>query len=292
MTYSQLQRPEGRLAYDLTGTSGPLVICVPAMGELRQSYRLLTPLLVEQGYRVVTLDIRGHGDSDATFGAYDDAALASDIIALVDELGEPAFLVGNSMGAGACVIAAADAPAKVKGLALLGPFVRDPPGGAFARLLFRVLLNKPWGPAAFLSYYPQWLPGAKPADYDQHKARVRENLRRPGHWRAFVQTSRTSHAPAEQRLSEVQAPAVVVMGEADVDWKDPAKEAEWIGDQLHAEVILVPAVGHYPQVQAPEVTAGRSLVSSTRPVVPRAGLCPKSSWTRRPVWSTRRVVSA
>ena len=69
MTYSHIQRPEGRLAYDVTGTaSGPLVICVPGMGELRQSYRLLAPLLVEEGCRVVTLDIRGHGDSDATFG--------------------------------------------------------------------------------------------------------------------------------------------------------------------------------------------------------------------------------
>ena len=158
------------------------------------------------------------------------------------------------------MIAAADAPAKVKGLALLGPFVRDPQGGAVIKLLFRVLLTKPWGPAAFMSYYPQWLPGTKPADYEEHKARVRENLRRPGHWQALVQTTRTSHAPAERRLSEVQAPAVVVMGTADVDWKDPAEEAEWIGEQLHADVVLVPDVGHYPQAQAPEVTAscGRS----------------------------------
>ena len=254
MTYNQLERPEGRLAYEVAGTSGPLVICVPGMGELRQSYRLLTPLLVAEGCRVVTLDIRGHGDSDATFGSYDDVALASDILALVDELGEPAFLVGNSMGAGASVIAAADAPEKVKGLALLGPFVRNPQGGAVIKLLFRVLLTKPWGPAAFMSYYPQWLPGTKPADYEEHKARVRENLRRPGHWHALVQTTRTSHAPAESRLSEVQAPAVVVMGAADVDWKDPAKEAEWIGEQLNADVVLVPDVGHYPQAQAPEAT--------------------------------------
>jgi len=48
---------------------------------------------------------------------------------------------------------------------------------------------------------------------------------------------------------------VVVMGAADVDWKDPAKEAEWIGEQLSARVVLVPDVGHYPQVQAPEATA-------------------------------------
>ena len=256
MTISHLLRPEGRLAFDVTDTRGPLVICVPGMGELRQSYRLLAPLLVEQGCRVVTMDIRGHGDSDAGFTSYDDVALAGDLLALIDLLGEPAILVGNSMGAGAAVIAAAEAPTKINGLALLGPFVRNPQGGAVTKLLFRILLTKPWGPAAFLSYYPQWLPGSKPSGYEEHLARVRENLRRPGHWKAFVQTTRTSHAAAERRLSDVQTPAVVVMGGADVDWKDPAAEAAWIGEQLRADVVLVPGVGHYPQAQAPEVTAG------------------------------------
>lgn len=256
MTTSKfLPRPEGRLAYEVTGTEGPLVICVPGMGELRQTYRLLAPILVQRGCRVVAMDIRGHGDSDATFTSYDDVALAGDILALIDELGAPAFVVGNSMGAGACVIAAADAPAKVSGLALLGPFVRDPEGGVLQKLLFRILLTKPWGPAAFMSYYPQWLPGAKPEGYAEHKTRVRENLGRSGHWKAFVQTTRTSHTPAQQRLGEVKTPTVVVMGAADVDWKDPSAEAEWIGDRLRAEVVMVPEVGHFPQVQAPEVTA-------------------------------------
>jgi pimeloyl-ACP methyl ester carboxylesterase len=256
MTTSQsLQRPEGRIAYDVTGTEGPLVICVPGMGEVRQTYRLLAPELAGRGCRVVAMDIRGHGDSDATFASYDDVALASDILALIDELGAPAFVVGNSMGAGAGVIAAAAAPSKVSGLALFGPFVRDPQGGALQKLLFRILLTKPWGPAAFMSYYPQWLPGSKPAGYDEHKARVRANLRRPGHWKAFVATTRSSHATAELRLREVQTPTVVVMGAADVDWKDPAAEAAWIGKQLRAEVVMVPEVGHYPQVQAPEVSA-------------------------------------
>jgi len=225
------------------------------MGELRQTYRFLAPLLVRHGCRVVAMDLRGHGDSDATFTSYDDVALAGDILALIDELGAPAYVVGNSMAAGAGVIAAADAPAKVSGLALLGPFVRDPEGGAFMKLLFRILLTKPWGPTAFMSYYPQWLPGTKPEDYAEHRTRVRENLGRPGHWKAFVQTTRTSHAPAHERLGEVTAPAVVVMGSADVDWKDPAAEARWLGDTLRAEVVMVTDVGHFPQVQAPEVTA-------------------------------------
>lgn len=257
MTTSQfLTRPEGRLAYDVTGPeAGPLVVCLPGMGELRSSYRHLVPLLVERGFRVATLDLRGHGDSDATFSGYDDEALASDALALVHELGGTAYLVGNSMGAGAAVIAAATEPGAVLGLALVGPFVRNPPGGRLATLLFRLALLRPWGPKAFMSYYPKWTPGVRPDGYDEHAAAVAENLRRPGHWRAFVATSRTTHAPAEARLAEVRAPAVVVMGADDVDWKDPAAEAAWIGERLGCDVVMVPGTGHYPQAQAPHVVA-------------------------------------
>ncbi len=255
MTTSQyLQRPEGRIAYDVTG-SGPLVICAPGMGELRSSYRHLVPLLVAHGLRVATMDLRGHGDSDATFTSYDDVALASDLLALVDELGGPAVLVGNSMAAGAAVIAAADRPEAVSALALLGPFVRNPAGGRLATLMFRLALTKPWGPAAFMSYYPKWTPGVRPEGYDEHTAAVRDNLRRPGHWKAFVATTRTSHAPAEARLGEVHCPTVVVMGSDDIDWKDPAAEATWVGERLNAEVLMAPGVGHYPQAQAPALVA-------------------------------------
>jgi pimeloyl-ACP methyl ester carboxylesterase len=249
-----LQRPEGRLAYDVTG-SGRLVICVPGMGELRSSYRHLTPLLVDRGFRVATLDIRGHGDSDATFSSYDDLALASDLVALVEELGGPAVLVGNSMGAGAAVIAAADRADLVSALTLVGPFVRNPPAGRLGTLLYRLTLTKPWGPAAFMAYYPKWTPGVRPEGYAEHRAAVAANLRRPGHWKAFVATTRTSHAPAEERLPRVQAPAAVVMGSDDVDWRDPAAEAAWIGGQLGAEVVMAPGAGHYPQAQAPALVA-------------------------------------
>jgi pimeloyl-ACP methyl ester carboxylesterase len=263
MTTSQmLQRPEGRIAYDVAG-EGPLVVCLSAMGELRSSYRHLTPLLLEAGFRVATLDLRGHGDSEATFTAYDDVALASDTLALVDELGGPAYIVGNSMGAGAAVIAAADRPDAVLGLLLIGPFVRNPPG-ALAMLMFRLALLKPWGPAAFMSYYPKWTPGEKPEGYDEHTAAVAANVRR--NWKAFVQTTHTTHAPAEDRLDDVRAPAVVVMGTDDVDWKDPAAEASWIGQRLSAEVIMAPGVGHYPQAQSPSLVAEalRTLAGSRR----------------------------
>jgi len=250
-----LSRPDGRIAYDDSGGDGPLVVCLPGMGQVRHCYRLLRPHLVERGHRVVTMDLRGHGDSDADFPAYDDEALADDVVALVEALGAPAVLVGNSMGAGAAVIAATQAPDRVAGLALLGPFVRDPETGALQKLLFRVMMTKPWGPAAFLAYYPQWFPGDRYDGYEEDRARVADNVRRPGHWRAFVRTTRTSHAPAERALPHVTAPAAVVMGEQDIDWKDPVAEARWIGAALGAEVVTVAGVGHYPQLQAPDVTA-------------------------------------
>src|SRR6476469_2348338 len=113
-----LDRGEGHIAYDVVG-EGPLVVCLPVMGEVRSSYRYNTPTLVEAGFRVATMDLRGHGDSDATFTAYDDVAAGADALALIEELGGPALLVGSSMGAGAAVWAAAERPDLVAGLALL-----------------------------------------------------------------------------------------------------------------------------------------------------------------------------
>jgi pimeloyl-ACP methyl ester carboxylesterase len=249
---ARLVRPEGTIAYDVAG-EGPLVLCAPGMGDIRSVYRFLAPALVESGYRVATLDLRGHGDSDATFSAYDDVAAGSDLIALAEGLGGPAVLVGNSMSAGAAAWAAAEAPELVTGTVLIGPFVRQVPVGLVPRLAFRLALLRPWGLGAWNAYYAKLYPGRPPADLDEHRARIRESLRRPGHWRAFVATTHTSHAPVEARLADVHAPTLVVMGERDPDFPDPAAEAHLIADRLSANVLLVPEAGHYPQAEYPEI---------------------------------------
>lgn len=94
---SYLMRPEGRIGYD-TGGDGPLVVLVPGMGDLRAAYRFLAPALREAGYRVACTDLRGHGDSSTTFTSYGDAETAGDV-ALIEELGGPAVIVGSSMAA-------------------------------------------------------------------------------------------------------------------------------------------------------------------------------------------------
>jgi pimeloyl-ACP methyl ester carboxylesterase len=223
------------------------------MGELRSIYRFTVPALTAKGFRVASMDLRGHGDSDANFSSYDDSAAASDIEALIDHLGGPAVIVGNSMGGAAAVIVAAARPELVAGLVLVGPVVREQPTGAATSLLMRLLMAGPWARAAWASYLPKLSPGRRPDDFAEHRAAIVASMRRPGYTRAFRKTTRTDHAKAEARVGDVKAPAIVIMGERDPDFRDPAGEAHWLSERLNAEVVMVPGAGHYPQAEYPEI---------------------------------------
>ena len=249
-----LDRGEGRIAYDIAG-GGPLVIAVPGMGDLRSSYRHLAPAMVDAGFRVATMDLRGHGDSDASFAAYDDPAAASDIVALIEHLGGPALVIGNSMGAAASVIAAAENPSLVSGLVLIGPFVRNPPGPAWQRWMFRAMMGGPWARLAWLSWYPTLNPTRKDEDYAHHRTAIGVALARPGYGRAFRATTRVTHAPAEAVLDQVHTPVLVVMGTKDPDFPDQRAEAELVADRLAGRFVMIPDAGHYPQSEFPELTS-------------------------------------
>ena len=253
-TTEYLSRPEGRIAFDVAG-DGPLVLLVPGMGDLRATYRFLRPALLASGYRVATTDLRGHGDSDPTFTAYGDIETASDLAALVDHLGGPAVLVGNSMGAGAAAYLAADRPDLVSALVLVGPFVRNGSISAFTRIMMRVALAAPWAAMSWKSYAPKLYAGTRPDDFDSYLPEVIASITRPGYAAAFSRTTRTDHSQVEARLGEVTTPTLVVMGEKDPDFPSPKTEADWIATALNASVVMVPEAGHYPQSQRPELVA-------------------------------------
>ena len=250
---SYLSRPEGRIGYDVAG-GGLLVVLAPGMGDLRAGYRFLAPDLRAAGHRVACTDLRGHGDSDATFTYYGDEETADDVIALIEALGGPAVVVGNSMGAGSAVLAAAQRPGLVSGLVLVGPFVRNGKSSPVRRLL-RAAMAPRWAAVSWKSYLPKLYAGRRPADFGDYRDQVVASIRRPGYAKAFSRTTRTSHDPAGARLADVTAPTLVVMGEQDPDFLDPRAEADWIARALRAQVVMVPGAGHYPQSQRPDVTA-------------------------------------
>lgn len=259
-TTHRLARPGGELAYDDTGT-GPLVVCVPGMGDLRSEYRHLAPQLVAAGYRVVTIDLRGHGESDSTFSDHGRTTAGDDVVALLEHLAAgPAHLIGTSFGASAVVWAAAEAPARIASVTLIGPFVRDVPVPAVQVTALRLALRRPWGVRFWSWWYGSRLyPGRTPADHDAHVAAVRANLAEPGRLEALAAMARTECSAIEPRLDDLTQPALVVMGTADPDFPDPAGEARAIADRVDGEVVLVDGSGHYPQADAAEET-GRAIL--------------------------------
>ena len=247
-----LIQSEGKIAYDDSG-SGPLVLCVPGMGDLRGSYRYLIPQLVSAGYRVVSMDVRGHGESSTGWQDYSNVGIGRDILALIRELNAgPALLVVNSIAGGSAVWAAAEAPDLVVGMVLIDPSVR----GKFnlaTRWLLRGLFARPWGPAMWGWYFGKLFPTRKPTDFIPYRDGLLRNLAEPGRMESLVRMMVTSQTAAEGRLPSVSAPAVVLMGSKDPDFK-PEAEAQFVANSLRAPYHMIEGAGHYPHVEMPEVT--------------------------------------
>lgn len=255
-----LERPGGRIAYDDSGGAGPLVVAAPSLGDLRQEYRFLRPRLVAAGYRVVTMDVRGHGESSTGWSDYSADAVGSDIVALINHLNAgSATIVGTSMAAGAGVWAAAEAPDRVAGLVLVGPFVRDIPASLVQKLMLKALLQRPWGPAAWSLYYKSLYPRRQPADLTDYRAALKANLKEPGRFHALRSMANASKARIESRLTDVHAPVLVVMGSKDPDFPNPAAEARLVAERLSGTVHLIEGAGHYPHAEMPEETAASVL---------------------------------
>jgi pimeloyl-ACP methyl ester carboxylesterase len=253
MKTQYLQLAEGKIAYDDTG-SGPLVVCVPGMGDVRQEFRFLVPQLVSAGYNVVTMDVRGHGEASVGWKDYSVAGVGGDLLSLINHLDAgPAVVIGNSMAAGAAVWAASEAPLLVNALVLIGPAVRGDMSWPM-RLLLSGLFARPWGPSAWLRYYSTLFPSRKPADWVDYTTSLRQNLAQPGRMEALQHMMFASKSASESCLDQVRLPALILMGSKDPDFKSPETEAQWVAGQLKSPYQMIEGAGHYPHSEMPEAT--------------------------------------
>ncbi len=263
MQTQYLKLTDGTIAFDDQG-QGPLVLCMPAGGDLRSEYRFLTPLLVAAGYRVVTMDMRGQGESSAYWPDYSEAALGSDMLALINHLGAgPAFIIGASKATGAAIRASVEAPELVSGLVLMGAFVSAPRSPLLTRLTTGLLLSPFWGIALYSAYFPKMYPKAQPADFEEHLSKVRTMLKEPGRLRALRLLFSESSGATYARHSQVRVPVLILMGSRDPDFKQPEQEARLLAERLkgtHATVQMIEGAGHHLQAEVPE-QAAQSILS-------------------------------
>lgn len=257
-TDQTLRLSNGTIAFTLNGF-GPLVVMIPGLGDLKEEYRFLAEAVVLAGYRVATMDIRGHGSSSVGWPDHSNAALGSDIIALIRHLNSgPATVIGTSMGAGAAAWAAAESPGDIGGMVLIGPFVRKVPMPWWKTALFNTVVHTafrgPWAPFMWSKYYASLYPTAKPADFDAYTAGLVENLKENGRMAALQAMLAAPKADVESRLGEVRAPTLVVMGSKDPDFGDPAEEAGIVAGLLRGRAVMIDGAGHYPHAEMPAVT--------------------------------------
>lgn len=253
MVVKNIDTDGGTLAVEVEG-NGPLIVCSPGMGDTRDAYVPLAAQLVSKGYKVARMDSRGHGDSSAKFNRYGDEPTADDFLLAVEKLDSgPAVLAGCSFSAAAATIAAGRRPDLVKGIILLGPFLRN---GASPILMwiFPFFFWRPWGPP-FWNYYAKMMWQGLGDKASERAAASTKSLTRPERWAAFqALVSSIDHSVVDPWLEKAkQTPALVVMGDKDPDWSKPLEEAEWVASNFNdREILAVSGAGHAPMLERPD----------------------------------------
>jgi pimeloyl-ACP methyl ester carboxylesterase len=108
-----------RISYQLSGTGPALVLVHGGFSDHRTNWEFVEPLLRDR-FTVHAIARRNRGGTDATQGhrLLDEA---HDVVALMQHIGEPVFLLGHSYGAQVALVAARLMPEAVQKLVLYEP---------------------------------------------------------------------------------------------------------------------------------------------------------------------------
>ena len=109
-------------ALDWGGDGTPLVMVHGSMRTGR-SWNAVARRLVD-GFRVVALDTRGHGDSGYSVAGNDSPTRMKDLAHVISELDlEPHYIMAHSLGCPPAALYASQHPDRVKGMVLIEPVV-------------------------------------------------------------------------------------------------------------------------------------------------------------------------
>ncbi len=131
-TPADAARPEGAYAdvnglhlyHEVHGSGSPLVLLHGGMMTIDTQLRELIAVLAPR-HRVVAVELQGHGRTADIDREITPAALASDVVALLDHLGiERAHVLGHSMGAGVAMELAVRHPQRVRSVVPVSASVR------------------------------------------------------------------------------------------------------------------------------------------------------------------------
>lgn len=240
-----------RLSYEIEG-DGPGVVLVHELGGSIETWSDVRPHLVGAGLRVVALDLRGAGRSDAPAAGYGLPDLADDVLRVMDAVNlTDAVLVGLAVGGLVALQCAYERPSRVSGLVLLDtPLAIPETTAAFTRQRAEIVVRE--GMTAVVDQsiarsFPPPVAAACPQAMSRYRARFLRNDPR-GYALASLAFLGSDFRAAASRIA---VPALVLVGEHDVLF--PPAQARLLAEALPRSTYhVIPGAGHFPPLQTPD----------------------------------------
>jgi pimeloyl-ACP methyl ester carboxylesterase len=258
-----------RLHYlDYGNENAPVLVCIHGLTGNAHNFDAVAPHLA-RSYHVLSLDVRGRGDSDwGPPETYSYTQYASDLAGVLDTLGVgSASLLGTSMGGIISMIYAAGHPHRVERLALndIGPEL-DPAG------IERIVQYVSTAPLEFrdldevadyyVGTYPIMAGIPRPSLLEFCRSTAKQIDSGRWVWKMDPAVRRPPPAGASTRLPDlwgayckVEAPVLVIRG-SESDLLSPATVERMRAVHDKTRVVEVPGVGHAPFLTEPEALAG------------------------------------
>jgi len=249
----EIQHEGRRLYYEVSGTGDPIVLThsVLCAGDM---WRHQVPALIEKGWRVINIDLPGHGQSEPPGRVLDIYELAAATCAVLDaEEIDKAVWCGLSIGGMLSLRAALTTPERVRALVVADSAACPDRWQTGVRYRAMAAWNRVFGlrglvgpvTKIFLSEAARRTQPALVAELQAQWAAAD---------RATVQgyiLTLNHRDDLVARLGQIEVPALVLVGEFDAT-QPPARSQQIAQGILGASFQMVPAAGHLSALEQPE----------------------------------------
>jgi pimeloyl-ACP methyl ester carboxylesterase len=238
-----LDTPDGvRLAGERTGAGLPVVL-LHGLTATRRYVVMGSRYLSRAGIELIGFDARGHGESSPAPSpdAYEYADMVGDLAALLDGVGTPAVLVGNSMGAATAAAYALANPDSVAALVQVTPgFSGSSKGDVDLEDWDRLADGMARGGVE--GFMEAFVPPSEPRFREAALKFTRQRLERHQHPEAVADALRVVPRSVAfdglESLRALEMPALVIGSRDESDPGHPLALAQAYADNLDAELLV------------------------------------------------------
>ena len=235
--------------YEENGDGEPLLF-IHGLGSSTRDWELQVPVFSEY-YRVITVDLRGHGRTDKPKKSYSIKLFADDTFHLLDELHAlPAHIVGLSLGGMVAFQIAVDSPDKVKSLTIVNscPEMIIHTFHEWVEFWRRIIIIQLLGMRRLATF----LCGRLFPEPHQEEVRCEAVKRLAANdKRAYINTLRAiSGWSVMDRLDRITCPTIIMSG--DMDFLPMPTKESCVSRIANSELSIIDSSRHVTPVDQPE----------------------------------------